>query len=503
MPSRYLLTLLYLTFLTLVLLWPTLLTAQTPIRADLIISGLTRPVFATSPNGDFERLFIVEQRGSAGTANRADIRIMDINTHVMRSKPFLSVLPVRTSNEEGLLGLAFHPDYASNGYFFTYNTNTAGDNVVTRWQVSGTNPDSANPASATIILTLNHPVETNHNGGWIAFGPDSYLYIGVGDGGNGGDPNNNAQNLNAVLGKMLRIDVDSGTPYAIPPSNPFFGGPQRQEIFYWGLRNPWRNSFDRLTGNLFIADVGQGQYEEIDWRPAADTGNINFGWRLREGAHCYNPTVNCDPLGITTDPIHEYTHSFGCSVTGGYSYSGCAIADLRGTYFFGDYCDGTVWSFRYDGVSKTEFQDRTAELGLTGISSLMSFGEDNFGEIYMLYQSGQIYKIVPDLAITDCNNNSIPDSCEIAFGLVPDLNSNGVPDSCDPPGFLCGDADGSGSVTISDAVLLINYIFAGGPAPNPVAAGDADCSGSLTISDAVLLINYIFAGGAAPCSACP
>ncbi|MGB5105229.1 MAG: PQQ-dependent sugar dehydrogenase [Candidatus Zixiibacteriota bacterium] len=502
MQSRNLAHLIIFTILTLIIAPPDFLEAQTPIKADLIISSLTRPVFATSPPGDLQRLFIVEQRGSGGTAARADIRIMNLTTHAMYPKPFHTISPVSTSSEEGLLGLAFHPNYANNGYFFTYHTNSAGNNVLTRWQVSGANPDSANPASGTPLFTISHPVEDNHNGGWIGFGPDGYLYIGVGDGGGGGDPNNNGQNLNTMLGKMLRIDVDSGSPYAIPPSNPFFGGPQQQEIFYWGLRNPWRNSFDRLTGNLFIADVGQNQWEEIDWRPASDSGNINFGWRLREGAHCYNPSVNCDPLGITIDPIHEYSHGSGCSVTGGYSYSGCAIPDLQGTYFFGDYCQGTVWSFRYDGISKTEFQDRTAELGLTSTSSLVSFGEDNYGEMYLIYQSGQIYKIVPDIAITDCNSNGLVDSCEIAYGVVPDTNSNGIPDSCDPIGPICGDADGNSIVTISDAVYLINYIFAGGPAPSPLSAGDSDCNGIVTISDAVYLINYIFSGGPAPCSTC-
>ncbi len=478
------------------------LSAQTPIIADQIISGLTRPVFMTSPPGDFDRLFIVEQRGSAGTSTRADIRIMDLKTHVMRPKPFHTISPVNTSSEEGLLGLAFHPNYANNGYFFTYHTNSSGNNVVTRWQVSGTNPDSANPLSATTLFTINHPIESNHNGGWIGFGPDGYLYIAVGDGGGGGDTNNNGQNLNTMLGKMLRIDVDSGSPYAIPPSNPFFGGPQEQRIFYWGLRNPWRNSFDRLTGSFFIGDVGQNLWEEIDWRPAADSGNINFGWRLREGLHCFNPSSNCDPLGITTDPIHEYSHSAGCSITGGYSYSGCAIPDLQGTYFFGDYCEGTVWSFRYNGITKSDFQDRTAELDLLSTTSLVSFGEDNYGEIYLIYQSGSIYKIVPDQAITDCNANGLADSCEIFYGTAPDTNSNGVPDACDPVGPVCGDADGNSIVTISDAVYLINYIFSGGPAPSPLSAGDADCNSIITISDAVYLINYIFAGGPAPCASC-
>lgn len=214
------------------------LNAQTPLRTEIVVSGLTRPVFATSPVGDFNRLFVVEQRGSASTSNRADIRIMDINTRTMYTKPFLSISPVRTSSEEGLLGLAFHPNYAGNGYFFTYHTNTSGDNVVTRWQVSGTNPDSANPASASILMTIPHPLESNHNGGWMAFGPDGFLYISAGDGGGSNDEHNNGQNLNTLLGSMLRIDVDSGTPYGIPPSNPFFGGPQREEIYYWDCAMP-------------------------------------------------------------------------------------------------------------------------------------------------------------------------------------------------------------------------------------------------------------------------
>ncbi|MBK7092654.1 MAG: PQQ-dependent sugar dehydrogenase [bacterium] len=479
------------------------LNAQTPLRTEIVVSGLTRPVFATSPVGDFNRLFVVEQRGSASTSNRADIRIMDINTRTMYTKPFLSISPVRTSSEEGLLGLAFHPNYAGNGYFFTYHTNTSGDNVVTRWQVSGTNPDSANPASASILMTIPHPLESNHNGGWMAFGPDGFLYISAGDGGGSNDEHNNGQNLNTLLGSMLRIDVDSGTPYGIPPSNPFFGGPQREEIYYWGLRNAWRNSFDRLSGDLYIGDVGQGQYEEINFRPAADTGNINFGWPLREGAHCYIPSVNCDPSGITTDPIHEYTHSLGCSITGGYNYTGCAIPDLNGTYFFGDYCEGTVWSFRYDGINKTDFQNRTVELDLTFTAGLTSFAEDNYGELYLLYQDGEIRKIVPDVAITDCNGNDLDDSCEIFFGVVQDANFNGVPDSCDPPSFICGDADGGGTISVSDAVFLIAHIFGGGPAPVPAEAGDANCSGGLSISDAVYVIAYIFGGGPAPCAACP
>lgn len=479
--------------------------AQTPISATLIKSGLSRPIFVTAPPGDYGRLFIVEQRGSNGTSNRADIRIMNLSTYALNSQPFLTVSPVNTGSEEGLLGLAFHPDYANNRYFFTYHTNTSGNNVVTRWQTLSGNPDVADPTSATTILTISHPVESNHNGGWIGFGPDGYLYIATGDGGGGGDQNNNAQNLNSLLGKILRLDIDGNLPYEIPPSNPFFGLTIKQEVFYWGLRNPWRDSFDRETGEFYIGDVGQNVWEEIDWRPASDSGNINFGWRLREGMHCYNPSTNCDPGGITRDPIHEYSHAAtgGCSITGGYVYRGCAIPDLRGTYFFGDYCSGDVWTFRWNGTVMSEFQNRQDSLGLAGVGNLVSFGEDGFGEMYLIYQSGQIYKIVPDAGITDCNTNNFVDSCEISVGLVPDANGNWIPDSCDPTGPVCGDADGNLTVTISDVVYLITYIFAGGPAPSPLSSGDADCNSIVNISDAVYLISYIFSGGPAPCASCP
>jgi hypothetical protein len=247
--------------------------------------------------------------------------------------------------------------------------------------------------------------------------------------------------------------------------------------------------------------VGQSTTEEVDWRPAADSGNINFGWNLKEGTNCYNPPTNCDPGGITTDPIYEYSHAFGCAITGGYVYRGCAIPDLQGTYFFGDYCSGSVWSFRFDGTDTSDFQNRTSELDLTS-SGLVSFGEDNFGELYLLYQSGAIRKIVPAAGITDCNNNFIQDSCEVALGLASDTNGNFIPDVCEQS-YVCGDADGSGGVSIGDAVFLINYIFGGGPAPSPLAAGDADCSGSISIGDAVYIINYIFGGGPAPCANCP
>lgn len=472
---------------------PTTATAQTPLTSEEVISGLSNPVFAVSPPGDYERFFIVEQSGT--------IQIMDITTRTLNAQPFLDVSSSITfGGEQGLLGLAFHPDYESNGYFYTYYTNTSGDNEVNRFEVSGTNPDSADENTETEILYLAHPSQLNHNGGWIGFGPDDYLYIAVGDGGGGGDPFENGQDITTLLGAMLRIDVDGGSPYGIPPSNPFVGETGADEVFYWGLRNPWRNSFDRATGEIYIADVGQGDWEEINWRPAADSGNINFGWDLKEGTHCYEPSTNCDPGGITTDPIYEYSHDDGCSITGGYVYRGCTIPDLQGTYFFADYCAGDVWSFRFDGVDTSEFQSRTSELGLTSFG-ITSFGEDNFGELYLLYAGGSIRKIVPQDGITDCNNNFVHDSCEVAVGLATDNNGNFIPDECESD-YVCGDADGNDQVAINDAVFIINFIFGGGPAPNPLAAADADCNGQISITDAVYIINYIFGGGPAPCASC-
>jgi glucose/arabinose dehydrogenase len=468
------------------------------ISRELIASGFIRPVFAVTPPGEFDRFFVVEQRGSAGTATRADIRIFNLTTRTTLAKPFLTVSPVATGNEQGLLGLAFHPDYQTNRFFFTYHTNSAGNNVITRWQTTAANPDSADPTSAATILTINHPSFSNHNGGWIGFGPDGYLYIATGDGGSGGDPDNHGQSLNSLLGKILRIDVDHGLPYTIPAFNPFAGGSEQQEIFYFGLRNPWRNSFDRQTGDLYIGDVGQNNWEEIDWRPANDSGNINFGWRLKEATHCYNPSTNCDPLGITTNPIYEYDHGQGCSVTGGYVYRGCMIPTLSGSYLFGDYCSGRIWSFRYNGVDTSEFAERTAELG-GSISGLMSFAQDNRGEIYLLYQSGDIYRLTPPTPFNDCNNNHYPDSCDIALGTSLDANLNSTPDECENQ---CGDANGDSAVNISDAVYLIGYIFSGGPAPSPLAVGDVNCDSTVNISDAVYLIAYIFAAGSVPCANC-
>jgi glucose/arabinose dehydrogenase len=287
-----------------------------PLRAapqiDLqpVAVGLANPVAITNAGDGSGRLFITLQAGR--------IVIYD-GTRVLPT-PFLDITPlVSSGGERGLLSVAFHPNYRTNGVFFVDYTNTDGNTVIARYSVSQ-DANIADPNSAAILLTITQPF-ANHNGGQLQFGPDGYLYIGMGDGGSGGDPSNNAQNLGTLLGKILRIDVDGASPYAIPADNPFVGVPSTlPEIWAYGLRNPWRFSFDRLTGDLFIADVGQDSWEEVDFQPAGSQGGENYGWRLMEGNHCYNPPTNCDPGGLTP-PILEYEHGTndanGCSISGG------------------------------------------------------------------------------------------------------------------------------------------------------------------------------------------
>lgn len=366
-----------------------------PIQTVRVAQGLRRPVFVTAPPGDASRLFVVEQRG---TDNRGRIRIIKNGT--LLTTPFLTTGILSSGNEQGLLGLAFAPDYWLTGRFYVHYTDAAGSVVVARYTVSA-DPDVADPAG-TILLTVPKTA-TNHNGGWIAFGPDEYLYISIGDGGGQNDPNDQAQNPNSLHGKILRIDV-SGSTYSIPPGNPFEGAtPGLDEIWATGLRNPWRSSFDRLTGDLVIGDVGQNVYEEVNFAPAGTAG-ANYGWRCFEGAHEYlssttNPCGSCDdtmcPMVL---PAYEYTHSLGrCSVTGGYVYRGYDIPDMRGTYFFADYCTGEIWSGTFVGGALTNVQDRTVELEPVGLSigSIPSFGEDARGELYVCDLDGEVYKIVP------------------------------------------------------------------------------------------------------------
>jgi hypothetical protein len=341
--------------------------------------ALDLPVFATSPSGDTHRLFVVEQTG----------RIRLLRDDVMLAAPFLDLSAlVSCCGERGLLGLAFHPRYATNGFLYVYYTDSGGDTKVTRYHVSA-NPDVADPASAGPVLSQTQPF-ANHNGGMLAFGPDGYLFVGLGDGGSGGDPLNNAQNRSTLLGKILRLDVDHGAPYTVPAGNPFVGqAGTRPEIWSLGLRNPWRFSFDRQTGELYIGDVGQNLWEEINVEPAAGGGR-NYGWRDMEGGVCYVP--GCTPTGLTL-PALTYSHSEGCSVTGGYVYRGVDLPELSGLYLFADYCNGWVRSFRWTAAGATEVTDRPT---LAPGGPISSFGQDARGELYLLeYGSpGAIYRII-------------------------------------------------------------------------------------------------------------
>ena len=350
-----------------------------PIPAlEQVTTGLARPVSITHA-GD-NRLFITEQSG----------RIMIYDGTRLLPEPFLDIRNlVSSDNERGLLSVAFHPHYAQNGLFYINYTNLGGDTVVARYSVSPTDPNRANAASAVTLLGVDQPF-ANHNGGQMQFGPDGYLYIGLGDGGSGGDPNNRAQNLNDLLGKILRIDVDGGSPYAIPSSNPFVGSTNaRGEIWSYGLRNPWRFSFDRATGDLWIADVGQGTWEELDFQPATSIGGENYGWRRMEGSHCFNPSVNCNNGIVSlTLPVIEYDHDEGCSVTGGYVYRGTRSPRFAGTYFYGDFCSGRIWgATRANGVV-------TSRQLLDTSFNISTFGQDMNGEVYVAdYGNGVLYRV--------------------------------------------------------------------------------------------------------------
>jgi len=350
------------------------------IQLEQIADDLRSPVFLTHAGDDSGRMFVVEKRGT----------IAILRDGARDAMPFLDIADLITSSgsEQGLLGLAFHPDYAENGRFFVYYTARNGDNTLARYQVSG-DPDVADPASGLVLFAVKDPA-ANHNGGMLAFGPDGFLYVGLGDGGSGGDPWGNGQNRLALLGKLLRLDVDGDEPYTIPPDNPWPNGENeaRPEIWAYGLRNPWRFSFDRATGDLYIGDVGQNAYEEIDFQPAGSSGGQNYGWNTREGLHCFRAN-NCTSAEMI-DPIGEYAHDEGCSVTGGYVYRGAAFPSLQGLYIFGDYCSGRIWSLSRDAAGQWQ-QRKLLDSGL----SISSFGEDAAGELYTIDLGGALYRVTP------------------------------------------------------------------------------------------------------------
>ena len=355
------------------------------VRLAEVATGLSFPLYLTTPPGDLHRLFIVEKTGA--------IRI--VKDGALLPTAFLDLSgQVSGGSEQGLLGLAFYPDYADSGRFVVHYTDPAGNTRLSVFRVSA-DPDVADGATEQVILTAEQPF-SNHNGGQIAFGPDGFLYLGLGDGGGGNDPQGRGQDLSDLLGSILRLDVSPGTSYTVPPDNPFVGRQPatRPEVWSYGLRNPWRFSFDRANGDLYIADVGQSSLEEIDVAPAAEGSGKgkNYGWSIMEGTSCLAGGT-CDQTGLTL-PVYQYGHADGsCSVIGGYVYRGSAVPAIQGLYFFGDFCTGAVHSFRYAGGAATEVTDWPA---LHTPGPLTSFGEDAAGEMYVLESSGRVSRIVAE-----------------------------------------------------------------------------------------------------------
>jgi glucose/arabinose dehydrogenase len=353
---------------------------QDGVALELVASGLEFPLGLTAPEAD-SRLFVVEKGG----------RIRIVRDGALLPEPFLDIsATVSRGSEQGLLGLAFHPDYATTGRFFVDYTDSDGNTRISAWRVSA-DADRADAASEEVLLTIEQPF-SNHNGGGFAFGPDGYLYVGMGDGGSGGDPLGNGRDLGDLLGSLLRIDVNGPSGYAIPADNPFVGREgARGELWDLGLRNPWRFSFDRGTGDLYIADVGQGEREEIDVATRASGGGrgLDYGWNVMEGSICYGGG-SCDRTGLAL-PVTEYSHDQGCSVTGGYVYRGTAVPAIQGHYFYADYCQGWVRSFRLQDGAASDPRDWPA---LAPGGPVASFGEDAAGELYVLDAGGSVYRVV-------------------------------------------------------------------------------------------------------------
>ena len=446
-------------FLLFLLFVPSNLSAQ--FQVQRIASGLSEPLYVTAAPGDDDRLFIVEKGGQ--------IEIYDRANGSLNTTPFLDVRSqVSTQSERGLLGLAFHPNYDSNGLFYVNLTNNAGSTEVRQYQVSE-NPNQADSSSARPILSFSQPF-ANHNGGWQGFGPDGYLYVATGDGGSGDDPGNNSQDITSnLLGKMLRIDVDrddftgdANRNYGIPSDNPFADVTGDDEIWSYGLRNPWRASFDRQTGDLYIADVGQGAREEINVEPAGSVGGANYGWRLREG------TIATPSGGIggakptdAIDPIYEYNRGFGTfqgnSVTGGYVYRG-PVDELYGQYVFGDFVSNNIWSLEFDGTDATshdgtnfsKLTSRTESFSpnVGSIGGLASFGEDNQGNLYVVDYGGSVFQVVPiDLESVAINGNGGSYAQNFDEALGRDGSVEEIPL---PPGWTSVTSGGSFKIATTD-----------------------------------------------------
>ena len=466
------------------------------VTTELVTADSDTPTYLTQAPGDHDRLFFTERDG----------RIRIILGGVVLPEPFadLTSIVLAAPPEGSLAAMAFHPDYQANGLFYVTYTDLNSDSVLAELTVTA-DPNVADVSSLRILLTIPEPGAT-HNIGWIGFGPDGYLYVAKGDGGNN-TLGVFAQDTGSLLGKILRLDPcdddfpdDPDRNYAIPPGNPFVGVAGRDEIWALGLRNPWRCSFDRVTGDLWITDVGQASWEEVNVQPAASTGGENYGWNCMEALSCAGTGCTCNDPTLTP-PVYEFDHLTGCAVIGGYVYRGTAVPALQGLYIFSDLCAFKVWA--YDPVSDTAVQV------LASISPY-SFGEDLDGELYTVSTSG-IRKIVfadcngngvpddqdtaggasldcngnavPDECETDCNDNSVPDDCDIAGGASFDVDGNGIPDECD----MLADFDGDGVVGISDFLFLLGA-WGVCPAPPEVCPADINGDGAVGILDFLLLL---------------
>ena len=366
---------------------PPLATGPDQLRLERVVEGLADPINIAHAADGSGRLFINEQAGV--------VRVIEPDG-TLREEPFVDLSDrVRSGGEQGLLGLAFHPDFEVNRRLFVHYSRLADGATVLSELTAANDGQSADPDSERVLLVVEQPYG-NHNGGQVAFGPDGYLYLGLGDGGSGGDPHGNGQNLRTLLGKILRLDVDAppadGKQYAIPPTNPFapLGFALRAglpEIWAYGLRNPWRFSFDRRYGDLYIGDVGQGDWEEVDRQPGDSLGAENYGWNVMEGRHCFS--AGCDQAGLVK-PVAEYDHSLGCSITGGYVYRGSLQPDLVGIYVFADLCSGRLFTLQVDEgtITPKEVLQRPLQIS--------SFGEDEAGEIYLVDLDGGLYRVVVD-----------------------------------------------------------------------------------------------------------
>ena len=404
-----------------------------------VVSGLDRPLFVTSAPGDFDRLFIVEQGGR--------IQCWEMDSSSVST--FLDISErVSCCSEQGLLGMAFHPAYAANGRFFVNYTDLDGDTVIAEF-AAGAGCSLADATTETQLLTFSQQ-NSRHNGGWIGFGPDGFLYIATGDGSSGDcDAGGDAQDPGNLLGKILRIDVDGAEPYVSPPGNPFVGQDGRDEVWALGLRNPWRCAFDRETGDFYIADVGQHAWEEVNVQPASSDGGENYGWNCMEGNHCSTDSgcvrAACECFDSSlTDPVIDFDHSRGSAVIGGEVYRGCAIDGLAGTYFLAN--GNSLWSFQYVDGGVEQFVERTDQLAFEGrpLTTISSFGLDAYGEIYICnLGDGEVFKIIPDEddSASDRDGNGVADPCEIRNGGTVDRDEDEIPDDGGAP----PDGDGDDS----------------------------------------------------------